>query len=91
MTLVVPEFAKLKVLVAGDAMLDEYWFGDTARISPEAPVPVVRVDSESSAVGGAGASRHDRTATVTPQTAENRTNGSASMGLPWTARSARRR
>ena len=42
MALTVPDFGQLRVLVAGDAMLDEYWFGDTARISPEAPVPVVR-------------------------------------------------
>jgi D-beta-D-heptose 7-phosphate kinase/D-beta-D-heptose 1-phosphate adenosyltransferase len=53
LTLVVPEFAKLKVLVAGDAMLDEYWFGDTARISPEAPVPVVRAGSSEQRPGGA--------------------------------------
>jgi D-beta-D-heptose 7-phosphate kinase/D-beta-D-heptose 1-phosphate adenosyltransferase len=51
--LVVPEFAKLKVLVAGDAMLDEYWFGDTARISPEAPVPVVSAGSAEQRPGGA--------------------------------------
>ena len=31
------------VLVVGDAMLDRYWFGDASRISPEAPVPVVKV------------------------------------------------
>jgi bifunctional ADP-heptose synthase (sugar kinase/adenylyltransferase) len=31
-----------RVLVVGDAMLDQYWFGDVERISPEAPVPVVR-------------------------------------------------
>jgi len=41
------------VLVAGDAMLDEYWFGDTARISPEAPVPVVRTRSSEQRPGGA--------------------------------------
>jgi D-beta-D-heptose 7-phosphate kinase/D-beta-D-heptose 1-phosphate adenosyltransferase len=41
------------VLVAGDAMLDEYWFGDTARISPEAPVPVVRARSAEQRPGGA--------------------------------------
>jgi rfaE bifunctional protein kinase chain/domain len=34
------------VLVVGDAMLDRYWFGSVERISPEAPVPVVLVDSE---------------------------------------------
>ena len=32
--------ATLNILVAGDVMLDEYWFGDVSRISPEAPVPV---------------------------------------------------
>ena len=52
-TLVVPDFSKLRVLVAGDAMLDEYWFGDTARISPEAPVPVVRTRSAEQRPGGA--------------------------------------
>ncbi len=53
MTLTVPDFGKLRVLVAGDAMLDEYWFGDTARISPEAPVPVVRARSAEQRPGGA--------------------------------------
>jgi D-beta-D-heptose 7-phosphate kinase/D-beta-D-heptose 1-phosphate adenosyltransferase len=52
-TLIVPDFSKLRVLVAGDAMLDEYWFGDTARISPEAPVPVVRARSAEQRPGGA--------------------------------------
>ena len=35
-------FNQAKVLVLGDVMLDRYWFGATNRISPEAPVPVVR-------------------------------------------------
>jgi D-beta-D-heptose 7-phosphate kinase/D-beta-D-heptose 1-phosphate adenosyltransferase len=52
-TLSVPDFANLRVLVAGDAMLDEYWFGDTARISPEAPVPVVKTRSAEQRAGGA--------------------------------------
>ena len=41
------------VLVVGDAMLDRYWFGAVERISPEAPVPVVRVDREEERLGGA--------------------------------------
>ena len=41
------------VLVVGDAMLDRYLSGSVDRISPEAPVPVVRVDGESTAMGGA--------------------------------------
>lgn len=42
-----------KVLVVGDVMLDRYWEGATDRISPEAPVPIVRVEGESERVGGA--------------------------------------
>ena len=53
MTPTIPDFSQLRVLVAGDAMLDEYWFGDTARISPEAPVPVVRTRSAEQRPGGA--------------------------------------
>ena len=41
------------VLVVGDAMLDRYWFGAVDRISPEAPVPIVRVDREEERLGGA--------------------------------------
>jgi D-beta-D-heptose 7-phosphate kinase/D-beta-D-heptose 1-phosphate adenosyltransferase len=52
-TFVIPDFSRVRVLVAGDAMLDEYWFGDTARISPEAPVPVVRTRSAEQRAGGA--------------------------------------
>ena len=37
------DVSKARVLVVGDVMLDRYWFGDVARISPEAPVPVVSV------------------------------------------------
>ncbi len=42
------------VVVVGDYMLDSYLYGDAERISPEAPVPVVRVVGETAAVGGAG-------------------------------------
>jgi rfaE bifunctional protein kinase chain/domain len=42
-----------RVLVVGDAMLDRYWFGAVERISPEAPVPVVRVNREEERLGGA--------------------------------------
>ena len=41
------------VLVVGDAMLDRYWFGDASRISPEAPVPVVKVTRSEDRLGGA--------------------------------------
>lgn len=44
---------KARVLVTGDAMLDRYWFGDAERISPEAPVPVVRVTRQEARLGGA--------------------------------------
>ncbi len=46
-------FAAARVLVVGDVMLDRYWFGQAARISPEAPVPVVKVQSLQERVGGA--------------------------------------
>jgi len=45
---------RARVLVVGDVMLDRYWFGDANRISPEAPVPVVRVVRQDSRLGGAG-------------------------------------
>lgn len=45
--------AGLSVLVVGDVMLDEYWFGDVRRISPEAPVPVVHVSHCEERPGGA--------------------------------------
>jgi rfaE bifunctional protein kinase chain/domain len=44
---------KPRVLVVGDVMLDRYWFGDVGRISPEAPVPVVKVDRVEERPGGA--------------------------------------
>ncbi len=48
-----PDFSRAKVLVAGDVMLDRYWFGDVSRISPEAPVPVVLVKRAEERPGGA--------------------------------------
>jgi rfaE bifunctional protein kinase chain/domain len=44
---------KFRVLIVGDVMLDRYWFGDVDRISPEAPVPVVRVQESDERLGGA--------------------------------------
>jgi D-beta-D-heptose 7-phosphate kinase/D-beta-D-heptose 1-phosphate adenosyltransferase len=48
-----PPFAKSRVLVLGDIMLDRYWYGATTRISPEAPVPVVQVNELVEKPGGA--------------------------------------
>jgi len=48
-----PVFKNAKVLVVGDVMLDRYWFGDVTRISPEAPVPVLKVDRVEERPGGA--------------------------------------
>ena len=45
--------ARSRVLVVGDVMLDRYWFGDVHRISPEAPVPVVKVERADERLGGA--------------------------------------
>jgi len=47
------QFSKARLLVVGDVMLDRYWFGDTNRISPEAPVPVVQVGKIDERLGGA--------------------------------------
>ena len=48
-----PDTTAAQVLVVGDVMLDRYWIGDVSRISPEAPVPVVRVSGEERRLGGA--------------------------------------
>jgi D-beta-D-heptose 7-phosphate kinase/D-beta-D-heptose 1-phosphate adenosyltransferase len=53
MDLTPESFARARVLLAGDVMLDRYWSGDTARISPEAPVPVVGLRSFHDRPGGA--------------------------------------
>ncbi|ASC63157.1 D-glycero-beta-D-manno-heptose-7-phosphate kinase [Achromobacter denitrificans] len=45
--------SRSRVLVVGDVMLDRYWFGEVERISPEAPVPVVRVARREDRLGGA--------------------------------------
>ena len=43
-----------KILVIGDLMIDHYLWGSSKRISPEAPVPVVKIEHESTTLGGAG-------------------------------------
>ena len=56
------DFAKFKecyILVIGDLMIDEYLWGKTQRISPEAPVPVVTVKDETVSLGGAGNVAHN--------------------------------
>ncbi|TAK90224.1 MAG: D-glycero-beta-D-manno-heptose-7-phosphate kinase [Burkholderiaceae bacterium] len=47
------QLKQARVLVIGDLMLDRYWFGDAHRISPEAPVPVVRIERTEDRLGGA--------------------------------------
>ncbi len=53
MKVTLPGFRRACVLVAGDLMLDRYWHGSTLRISPEAPVPVVKVNDMEERPGGA--------------------------------------
>lgn len=48
-----PDTSRARILVVGDVMLDRYWFGDVQRISPEAPVPVVKIDRVEERPGGA--------------------------------------
>ncbi|HDI3248539.1 bifunctional D-glycero-beta-D-manno-heptose-7-phosphate kinase/D-glycero-beta-D-manno-heptose 1-phosphate adenylyltransferase HldE [Vibrio cholerae] len=50
---VLPDYSKAGVLIVGDVMLDRYWYGPTGRISPEAPVPVVKVEQSEERPGGA--------------------------------------
>jgi len=50
---ILTDFSKTKVLVVGDVMLDRYWWGSVDRISPEAPVPIVRLETMSLVAGGA--------------------------------------
>jgi D-beta-D-heptose 7-phosphate kinase/D-beta-D-heptose 1-phosphate adenosyltransferase len=49
-----PEFGAARIIVIGDVMLDRYWSGQASRISPEAPVPVVKVKAIEDRIGGAG-------------------------------------
>jgi len=49
----IPTFNQASVLVVGDIMLDRYWYGPTQRISPEAPVPVVKINQDEDRPGGA--------------------------------------
>jgi len=51
--LALPQTSQARVLVVGDVMLDRYWFGEVSRISPEAPVPVVKVERTEERPGGA--------------------------------------
>jgi len=50
----IPPFTTARVLIIGDVMLDRYWHGATSRISPEAPVPVVKIGKVDERPGGAG-------------------------------------
>ncbi|MBV8905680.1 MAG: hypothetical protein JOZ22_18770 [Acidobacteriia bacterium] len=73
-------FADLRILVAGDLMLDEFIWGRVSRISPEAPVPVVNVTGESYYPGGAAnVARNLRE--FTPQTAVMGLTGRDAAGL----------
>jgi D-beta-D-heptose 7-phosphate kinase / D-beta-D-heptose 1-phosphate adenosyltransferase len=51
---IISKFKEKKILVVGDVMLDTYLKGDVKRVSPEAPVPIVKIDGEYNTLGGAG-------------------------------------
>ena len=53
MTTAPPSLSAVRLLIVGDVMLDRYWFGEVNRISPEAPVPIVRVERHEERLGGA--------------------------------------
>ncbi|MDP2170187.1 MAG: D-glycero-beta-D-manno-heptose-7-phosphate kinase [Rhodocyclaceae bacterium] len=48
-----PDTRQARILIVGDVMLDRYWFGEVSRISPEAPVPVVKIEKREDRPGGA--------------------------------------
>ena len=50
---------KCRVLVVGDVMLDQYYYGEVTRISPEAPVPITRVIKTKETLGGAANVAHN--------------------------------
>lgn len=50
---ILERFQNVRVLIVGDVMLDRYWWGTVSRISPEAPVPVVKLERETTTAGGA--------------------------------------
>jgi bifunctional ADP-heptose synthase (sugar kinase/adenylyltransferase) len=52
--LVQKKFPNISVMIIGDLMLDQYFWGKASRISPEAPVPVVNIDRQTWSLGGAG-------------------------------------
>lgn len=54
MDVTIPDFHNARVVVFGDVMLDRYWQGPTSRVSPEAPVPIVKIEDIESRAGGAG-------------------------------------
>ena len=47
------DLSAARLLIVGDVMLDRYWFGDVTRISPEAPVPIVKIERSEERPGGA--------------------------------------
>lgn len=51
--MVLEKLSEVRLLIVGDVMLDRYWFGEVSRISPEAPVPVVKVERSEERLGGA--------------------------------------
>ena len=54
-----PRFSQARILVVGDIMLDRSWHGETKRISPEAPVPIVNINQMRDQPGGAGNVSHN--------------------------------
>ena len=63
-----PDLSKARLLVVGDVMLDRYWYGEVERISPEAPVPVVKFARSEEVPGGAANVARNATALGAPVT-----------------------
>ena len=58
-TIITEKFPQARIAVVGDLMLDQYLWGKASRISPEAPVPIVRIDRKNYCLGGAGNVAHN--------------------------------
>ena len=80
MKLEMPRFDQARVLVLGDIMLDRYWHGGASRISPEAPVPVVKVDQLEDRVGAS--ERAGRRICRSLKTTEHLAGSGIPMGEP---------
>ena len=61
-------FSRVRILCIGDVMLDKFLYGSVSRISPEAPVPIMKMDRETRMLGGAGSRAAAAASSLLPAT-----------------------